>query len=116
MKSIFACLLLAAALPAVEPIGTIDIPLTFNDVQVHEWTDNVSGKRFLVFKTVESFQVMEANPKPIPPKPPVKVEDLPPVEATGPVPEISRTYGAIPPGWVLLKMEGQVKVIRKVTP
>lgn len=85
------------------------IKLTSNVVvRIHPWYDVVSGKRFLIFEGWNTIQVMEATPtSPMPTK-------LPDLESTVPVPEISRTHGPVPPGWFLLRTEGNVKVVQRL--
>lgn len=115
-------LLLFANLQADEVVAnpTISMPIGSKSVQIHvtNWTDATSGKRFLIFyQGIDHFQVIEAPPKPIKPKPPIETKDLP-VESNVPIPEMSRTYGTVPDGWIVLRTEREgnytVKIIQRV--
>lgn len=77
-------------------------------LNIHQWYDVASGKRFLIFQVGNKIEVVEATPTtPI-------ITKLPDLESTVPVPETSRTYGPVPPGWFLVRTEGPVKIVQRL--
>jgi hypothetical protein len=98
-----------------EEVATITLEEPKLVVKVNDWYDVASGKRFLVFyrpshfsTAGEVYQIVEATP-PMPTIP----QSLD-VESKVPVPEISRTYGPVPPGWFLVRTEGPVKIVQRL--
>jgi hypothetical protein len=106
-------LLLTLSLYSAE-VGTFSVSDKVSiTIKVNDWYDVASGKRFLIFfsSTGTVYQIVEATP-PIPIQP-IIPQSLD-VESKVPVPEISRTYGPVPPGWFLLRTEGPVKIVQRL--